>query len=424
MAADAQHDVVVIGAGLAGLRAAIHLALAGYGVVLVEAADAVGGRQRTDSSDGFLLDRGFQVLNPAYPALQKWANTQALGVRSFPAGVQVRRERGLVAIADPRRHPTSIAKSLRSGLVTPRGIAGFARWMSPTLLGPRRALRGNDRPVRDGWNRSGLTGPLRDEVLEPFLAGVIADARFDTSDAFVRMLVRLFVAGSPGLPAQGIQSLPAQLATLARTLSVDVRLRHAVRRIRGSEGAVALDVEDAEGLRARAVVVAVGPEAAAALTGIAEPATRGLQTWWFRTEVPPTTCGMLTVDGHRGGPVVNTCVVSHTAPTYAPAGLHLIEATCLLPGGDGTAPDERAVRAHLSEIWGTQVDAWELLRRDDIRHALPAQLPPLRGHTPRVSPGVYIAGDHRDTASIQGALVSGDRAARAVIADLRDSRGN
>lgn len=423
MAADSHDDVVVVGAGLAGLRAATHLAQAGYGVVLLEAGEAVGGRQRTDSVDGFLLDRGFQVLNPAYPALQKWANTRALGMRTFPAGVQVRRERGLTTIADPLRHPTTIVKTLRSGLITPRALAGFARWIAPTILDPRHAVRGPDRAVRDGWDRAGMVGPLRHEVLEPFLAGVIADARFDTSDAFVRMLVRLFIIGSPGLPERGIQALPRQLAALAEALSVDIRLGQAARRIDASLGTVSVDIADADALQARAVVVAVGPEAAAGLTGVAAPRTRGLQTWWFRTDVPPTASGILTVDGRRGGPVVNTCVVSHTAPSYAPANAHLIEATCVLPSGEAPAPDERAVRAHLGEIWGTPVDSWELLRRDDIPHALPAQLPPLRAKTPRVSPGVYIAGDHRDTASIQGALVAGDRAARAVLADLRDARG-
>ena len=430
VAADSQHDVVVVGAGLAGLRAAIRLGLAGLGVTLIEASDAVGGRQRTDAVDGFLLDRGFQVLNPAYPAIGQWVDAQALRLKSFPAGVQVRREGGLVSIADPVRHPTTLVASLRSGLITPRGLAGLARWITPALVAPRRSVRGParsgregwDRTVRDGWNRAGFTGPLRDEVLEPFLAGVIADGRFDTSDAFVRMLVRLFAADSPGLAERGIQALPTQLAALARTLSVDIRLGHTARRIAASAGTVEVDVDGADTLRARSVIVAVGPDAAAGLTGIPERATRGLQTWWFQTDVPPTASGMLAVDGRRGSPVVNTAVISHTAPSYAPAGQHLIEATCLLPSGDGAAPDERAVRAQLSEIWGADVTAWQLLRRDDIRHALPAQTPPLQARPPRVSPGVYLAGDHRDSASIQGALMSGDRAAGAVIADLRASR--
>ena len=151
--ARAQHDVVIVGAGLAGLRAAITLGHAGRDVVVLEAADGVGGRQRTDVVDGFLLDRGFQVLNPAYPAVRRWVDVQALRLKPFPVGVQVRRETGLVTLADPRRHPSLVPATLRSGLLSPRDAASLARWAASGLLAPRRAIRraiaGRDRPVHD-----------------------------------------------------------------------------------------------------------------------------------------------------------------------------------------------------------------------------------------------------------------------------------
>ncbi|MEE2815806.1 MAG: FAD-dependent oxidoreductase, partial [Actinomycetota bacterium] len=85
------HDVIVIGAGLAGLRAATVLAEAGLDTVVLEASDDVGGRQRTDVVDGFRLDRGFQVLNPAYRSVRRWADVPALRLQPFPVGVHVRR---------------------------------------------------------------------------------------------------------------------------------------------------------------------------------------------------------------------------------------------------------------------------------------------------------------------------------------------
>jgi phytoene dehydrogenase-like protein len=63
-------DVVVVGAGLAGLQSARRLERLGLRVTVLEAGDAVGGRVRTDKVDGFLCDRGFQVLNPSYPAVR------------------------------------------------------------------------------------------------------------------------------------------------------------------------------------------------------------------------------------------------------------------------------------------------------------------------------------------------------------------
>ncbi|PTT21354.1 phytoene dehydrogenase, partial [Microbacterium sp. HMWF026] len=261
-------------------------------------------------------------------------------------------------------------------------------------------------------DRAGLRGPLRESVLEPFLAGVLADDRQQTSDAFVRLLVRSFALGRPGVPAAGIGALPAQLADTARRAGVGIRLGQRVvstrRRARGWH--VGIDGQDA--VTARSVIVATGLDPA---LDVPLPPSRGLRTWWFAADRAPSDDAALRVDGRRRGPIVNTAVMTNTAPTYAPRGQHLVQATCVLPSD---APED-VVRRQLSEMWDADTRPWRLLRRDDIVGALPAQDPPLRLRRPvRLGDGRYVAGDHRDTASIQGALVSGQRAAEAVLADL------
>ncbi|WP_223623382.1 FAD-dependent oxidoreductase [Microbacterium sp. EST19A] len=414
------HDVIVIGAGLAGLRCAGLLAAHGLDVIVLEAADAVGGRQRTDIVDGFRLDRGFQVLNPAYPALRRSVDLGALALGSFPVGVRVRTADGVAELRHPLRHPLSIVTTLRSGLVNGRDAVALARWAAPALLRPLSRLAQNDVSLREGWDAAGLRGPLRTAVLEPFLAGVLAERGGETSNAFAQLLVGFFAFGRPGLPAQGIAAVPAQLAAHARSAGADIRLGARVGRVSASGDGMQVDVAGGDSVRAARVVVAVGPDAVADLTELPAPATNGLQTWWFAAAEPPTTSALLTVDGRgRGrGPVVNTVVMTHTVPSYAPAGHHLIGATCLLPR-DGDTAAEPEVRRHLSEIWGADIDAWELIRRDDIRDALPAQPAPLgAARSPRHADRLYVAGDHRDTASIQGALASGERAARAILTEV------
>lgn len=417
------HDVVVVGAGLSGLRCAGLLASAGLDVVVIEAADAVGGRQRTDVVDGFRLDRGFQVLNPAYPALRRSVDLDALAMRSFPVGVRVRTDHGVAELRHPVRHPLSIPATLRSGLVSGTDAVALARWAAPALILPLRRLAHHDVPVSEGWDAASLRGPLRTAVLEPFLAGVLAEYPSATSNAFVRLLVRYFALGRPGLPAQGIAAVPEQLAARARAAGAEVRLHARAERLRTAGDRIEVGVAGGDTESAARVVVAVGPDAVADLSGVPRPATNGLQTWWFAVDEPPTRSAVLMVDGRRRGPVVNTVVMTHTLPSYAPAGRHLIAATCLLPGGaEGAAEGE--VRRHLGDIWGTDVSAWELLRRDDIVDALPAQPAPLRpARAPRLGDRLYIAGDHRDTASIQGALASGERVARAVLRDRGSSPG-
>src|SRR5690242_19588660 len=143
-------EVVVVGAGLAGLRCAAILADAGHEVRVWEAADEVGGRIRTDVVDGFRCDRGFQVLNPAYPELDSCVDVAALRLQPFGAGVGVRREQGAVVLAHPLRAPSRVPGMLARRGVRPRDALAVARWAYPAVR-PRhlKASRGEDTTLGD-----------------------------------------------------------------------------------------------------------------------------------------------------------------------------------------------------------------------------------------------------------------------------------
>src|SRR4051812_24245846 len=123
-------EVVVVGAGLAGLACARRLAASGVAVTLLEAADTVGGRGRTDVVDGFRCDRGFQLLNPAYPEARRVLDLHALRLRPLPVGVIVATEGPRRLLADPRRTaPTRLPRAVAGAFATlrsPREVAAFA----------------------------------------------------------------------------------------------------------------------------------------------------------------------------------------------------------------------------------------------------------------------------------------------------------
>ncbi len=406
-------DVAVIGAGLAGLECARSLTDRGFTVRVLEVSDAVGGRVRTDRVDGFTLDRGFQLLNPAYPAVRERVDVAALDLRRFAPGVAVRRGDRLAVLADPRRAPGRLMDTLRSGYVRPLELFTLARWAAPSLGSVRRLLARPDTTLADSFVDAAVEGHLRREVLEPFLAGVLAEEDGTTSAAFVRLLVRAFLLGTPGVPASGMAALPAQLAS---HLPDGVTLGTPVEQVdRAGDGSWRVSA-GGDGLATRAVVVATDPPAAERLVGVPAPVMKGLVTFWFATDTAPTRDPLLFLDGRRRGPVVNTAVMSAIAPSYAPAGAHLVQVTCLLPGSRTTgAPDERTVRRQAGEVYGCDADEWELLARHAVPHALPAQPAPLARRRPvSLGDGLFVCGDHRDTASIQGAMVSGRRTAVAV----------
>src|SRR6478752_5919081 len=173
-------EVLVVGAGLAGLRCAAILHDAGVDLTVLESADGVGGRVRTDRVDGFLLDRGFQVVNPWYPALRAAVDVEELGLQRFPAGVHVLTDGGPRTLADPWRLPRSIPATARASMTRPKEAMALARWASPLLTGVHRdhglvrhLLDARpDTSLRESLDAAGAHGLLR-RVLQRYLAGVV-----------------------------------------------------------------------------------------------------------------------------------------------------------------------------------------------------------------------------------------------------------
>ncbi len=133
---------------------------------------------------------------------------------------------------------------------------------------------------------------------------------------------------------------------------------------------------------------------------------------------------LLNGEGRAAGPVNHVAVMSAVSPDYAPPGVHLVVANVV---GEAPAEDvalkrlDRAVRLHIGKWFGPTVDSWKLLGAYTLARALPQQRHAEWEQAPvRVggTGGVYMCGDYRETASIQGALASGRRAAEAVIKDL------
>ena len=410
MPGDISAPVLVVGAGLAGLACAQRLGRAGVEVQVLEASDEVGGRVRTDLVDGFRCDRGFQLLNPAYPVLRRVLDLGQLDLHAFKAGVVVAHGSQRSVLADPRRAPARLPGTIAAPIGSLAEKFRCARWAARSLRPVRRILAEPDRALAEQLDDAGLTGRLRSGVLEPFLAGVVAERDGSTSAHFAALLVRSFILGSPSVPSLGMGRLPQLIA--ASLPAGAVRLGTRVRRV--TARAVRTDDEE---LSARAVVVATDPGTAAELTELPQPSMKGLTTFWYTSSEPPTRQPLLHLDADGRGPVINTAVMTAAAPTYAPAGRSLIAATVL--GADGSTAAEFQARRHASTIYGSDPGMWELVTSHVIPAALPTQPPPLDPRRPvELTGGLFVAGDHRDTASIQGALVSGRRAASAVLAAL------
>jgi hypothetical protein len=409
--------VVIVGAGLAGLAAARHLTRHGVEVTVLEGSDAVGGRVRTDVVGGYRLDRGFQLYNPAYPEGARVLDHRALDLKPFVAGARIVVDRGgrrrVQRVADPLRKPSWAVPSLRARVGSPLSIARFGAYAASCAVRSVPSLgHAPDVTSEEALRRVGVDHTLLETVLRPFLSGVFLDAELTTSRRFLDVVLKSFVRGTPSVPALGMQRIPEQLAA-----GVDVRLGHRVAAVAQHR----VDVVDGDTHSAEAVIVATDPRTAAGLVpGVVAPAARSVTTWYYRPDCAPAELAdgeaVLTLDGSGRGPLVNTVVLSHAAPDYAPPDSALIAASAL--GAWDTPEQDNAVRDHLAWLYGRPTQGWELIASYPIRYALPAMPVPFNLQRPvRTAEGIYVAGDHRDTSSIQGALVSGRRAAQALLKD-------
>ncbi|MGO1385699.1 MAG: NAD(P)/FAD-dependent oxidoreductase [Arachnia sp.] len=390
-------QILVIGAGLAGLSAGKLLMERGYHVTVLEASSQPGGRVATDVVDGFLCDRGFQLLNPGYPEAKRALDLKALDLHAWGRGVAVRDARGVEVLADPSHHPARILGLLR-GTVSISDLKAAYTWVNVS--------KDATLTLAASLDAAGFSPALR-RVIERFFQGVVGDRELGVAAPFARQLALYFTKGSPSLPAQGMAAVAHQLAEPLRD------------HIHYNTEVVALEDEGqqkvavtADGQRhvADQIIVAAGPRSTARLLGRPKPGMHSITTWWFGTPNRPSDSSFLFVDVRDGAVVTNTSVVTQVCPSYAPAGQHLVQVTAV--GEHGLSDDE--ARAQGADILGVLDPQWRLLVRHDIHDALPHIAP---GNTPLVSDraGIVVAGDTGE-ASIQGAMASGAAAARAVAA--------
>lgn len=407
------NDVIVVGAGLAGLCCAAELRRQHLDVLVLDRGDALGGRVRTDEREGFLLDRGFQVLLTAYPEARRVLDYDRLGLRPFDGGALVRHRGRFARFADLKRHPLHAVRSLREGPGTVADKARVARLrhrLSRQSL--NEVLAAPQVTTAEALRREGFSRGMVDGFFRPFFGGVFLDPALENSSRLFAFVFKLFADGEATLPAAGMQAIPRQLAE--RLPAQALRLNATVESI--APGGVAL--AGGERLEAAAVVVATdGPEAARITCALEAPPARATTCIYYAAERSPVGEPTLILDGEGTGPVNHLCVPSDVAPSYAPPGAALVSANVLgLPDPDDDTLDE-ATRAQLRGWFGAQVDGWRRLAVYRVPFALPAQ-PPTAFASParpvRLRDGLFVCGDHRDTASIQGAMVSGRRAAAAV----------
>jgi len=372
-------SVVVIGAGLAGLSAAITLQNSGREVEIYESSHRVGGRVASDHIDGFTLDHGFQLINAKYPEVVRLEIIKEISFIPSPRAIDYSIGHRRFTLGDPRSNPLSVFSN-RSGSMGEK--LAFLKYLATSSQA--------GKSVEDELF---TLGNLYTRILKPFLTGVFLSPLTSIDAITGKELIRSFVSGTPGLPEGGVGSFTQKLGARVK----NIRFNHRVDNLREFEG--------------REVIVATDVTTAAQLLDISEvPKLAGSTTWYHEVPEELSESRRLLIDSESRGPVINSTVISNLVPSYSPQGRSLLSSTTI------ENSSESEVRRHLSLMWGTQTQTWPLIAKYDIPKSLPIfGLGNQSVTSAKISDNVFIAGDFRTAPSQNGALLSGRLAAQELL---------
>lgn len=420
--------VLVVGAGLAGLAAAIHLNSHNIPFLLLEASDAVGGRVRTDSVDGFLLDRGFQIFITAYPEAQKLLDYQNLDLRKFYSGARIFYNGEFHTVADPLRHLWDSAQSLANpiGSFVDKLLIGATR-VQVLTKSDDEILTAEESTTIDLLKQIGFSDSIIGRFFRPFFGGIFFDRELETSSRLFNFIFKCLALGDNTLPAKGISAIPEQLAS--RLPSGSILFNSKVNSIDLDESeSPTVTLQNGEVVRSElGVILAVEePEAVKLLAGrggsVQKTPVRSTACLYFKADRDqiPVQDPLLFLNGSGKGIVNNMFFATNVAPSYGPPERALVSVSLIGSFEDVSDDDLTAqVVEELSDWFGAKtVRAWEHLRTYRIGFAQPNQKPPTNlKKNPKIGSGLYVCGDYVISATFDGALVSGRRAAEALLKD-------
>jgi phytoene dehydrogenase-like protein len=419
--------VLIVGAGLAGLACGQILHERGLDVQVLEASDGAGGRLRTDRQDGFLLDRGFQVVFTAYPAVNRRLDLPALALRRFDPGAIIAHQTHRYVLTDPLRDP---GDGLRAAVSPVVPLADKLR--TAVLVAELRAqtidevLSGDDESTLAYLQERGFSTNYINGFIRPFYGGIFLSRSLATSAKCFRFDFKMLAEGDIAVPAAGIGAIPAQLAA---PLGDRVRLGVRVTRLLRDDGGAVCGVQSAGGTEwpADQGVLAVEAPEAARLTGLPMPDGHVGTTNLYWAGPRPVYRGRKIVLNANPRPFLNHVMqMTNVAPGYAPAGQHLLSGSVLgVPPGDEAAlfaqglADLRRIFAGDAAALGA-VDALRPLAIYRIPYGQFAQPPGLHPTLPDNAtpiPNLFFAAEFTEASSQNAAMISGEKAAALIAGD-------
>ena len=409
-----KHDVIIVGAGLSGLSAAVHLHRQGRKVLILEASDRAGGRVKTDLVDGFILDRGFQVLLTAYPEAKKLLNYKDLQLQKMLPGATVLYDGGSFEIADPIRRPMALFSTLFAPVGTIRDKINTL-WLKNKLqkMSIDEIFNQREQTTLQQLSDYGFSQKMIQRFYKPFLSGIYLENQLTTSNRMFDFVMKMFSDGDVAVPAFGMEEIPKQLVSQLPESSIQYHKNVTI--IAGNT----VTLEDGTTFEANQIIIATNAnEFTKQFLPNQKTNAQQVTNVYFEARTAPTNKAVVVLNASSNKKWVNNLtVLSNVSKTYAPQGKVLISVSY-----NGLAPVEdfelaENMKKKLEQWYGKQVQDWKMIKTYRIDYALPIQdsvKNELSISEIKISDTLFICGDHLLNGSINAAFKTGRLVAEAI----------
>jgi protoporphyrinogen oxidase len=405
-------NIYIIGAGISGLIAAYELEKSGYAPIILEASDGVGGRVRTDEVDGFLLDRGFQVLLTAYPEAQRYLDYDALKLKYFDPGALILKPGNSFAVHDPLRNPS---KALRMAFSSVGTLKDKLKMYQLTKTLKSRS----DSEIFTSPNTStlsflrafGFSEKIIDNFFKPFFKGIFLENNLDTSARMFQFVFKMFALGHAAVPENGMQAIPDYLRS--KLLKTEIRFNQNVKSLNGKN----IELESGEILTFDGLIVACRPDRILPqLSGQVKPFRKVVNIYYSlaKSFIAQPMIALLTDDHFLTN---NLVFMTDVSKAYSKNDRALLSVSITKPV-EVNDKLEKLVAVELSAVTNINAEYFEHVKTYEIYDALP-DVEDMQVTIPATNSkaydNVFLAGDYMLYGSLNAAMTSGRKAAEALI---------